>query len=152
MTTTQTTRKPVLTATARTALGDALKDGNRHILNMNAPGWTKVVEELEPLGMITVTRSLRYGGAQSWELTPAGMAVRSVVLRNRRVSALADAMRKEQVDGEDLVTIAASIDARETDYVGPGDREFYTMFALAASIEGCSAEDFRTEFEHYMGW
>src|ERR1044072_3179638 len=81
MTTTQTTRKPVLTATARTALGDALKDGNRHILNMNAPGWTKVVEELEPLGMITVTRSLRYGGAQPRELPPAGRAGRLAALR-----------------------------------------------------------------------
>jgi hypothetical protein len=67
------------------------------------------------------------------------------------VSYLADLVREEGLDDQDVADIAASVDAGEVQYVGRG-QQFRVALALAASAVSVSAEFVAGEVVAALGW
>jgi hypothetical protein len=66
---------------------------------------------------------------------------------------LAEQVKDEHIDGEDLADLAAGIDAGEdTGSISGTSVDFQLAYALAASLSDQSAEDLRQDLETYLGW
>lgn len=68
------------------------------------------------------------------------------------IAAVAAAVRRDDLTTEDLNDIAASLDAGEREYVGPGQDDAWYVIALAATVTDQSAQFVTDETIAYLGW
>lgn len=156
------TTRTALTTNARRAITTAATctadNGDRvyfitNVITMAAGG----TDELLHHGLV-VDLGAQYSSMRRYQLTEAGVIVRTKLQHRQRINHLANDIRRYNVDGEELADIAASIGAGEEDYVG--NVQVHVAMALVASLApmapgrplGCSAEDIRQEVETVLGW
>lgn len=68
------------------------------------------------------------------------------------ITAVAAAVRRDDLTTHDLNDIAASLDAGEREYVGPGQDDAWYVIALAATVTAQSAQFIADETIVYLGW
>lgn len=153
----------VLTPAAKQLLTTAEKDGDRYLIDMMHAGWIESLPELLRLDLAVPTRSILYTG-KCYKLTENGLRMRSYLQHQFHLGELAEQVKAEGIDGEDLADLAAEIDRRIAALAEGDDADifadpiigvsidFQMAFALTASLSDQSAEDLRQDLETYLGW
>lgn len=141
-----TPRKIVLSPSAKRAVTGTRQGEDGH-LYLDSFSWDNhVVSELTRLQLVTDT-------GPGPRLTENGLRMRTWLQRQFYLGKLAEQVRAEGIDGEDLADLADGIDAgEETGSITGTSVDFQLAFALAASLTDQSAQDLRAELETYLGW
>lgn len=148
-----TPRKVVLSTFAKQALTTAeMRNGGYFYLSGTWCLMEKVTAELASLHLVD-DMGTGNACAARFVVTANGLRMRTWLQRQFYLGKLAEQVRAEGIDGEDLADLAAGIDAgEETGTITGTSIDFQLAFALAASITDQSAQDLRAELETYMGW